>query len=91
MKNKILFTLVCLTAVGALSGCGANHAARSWGGTMTVDLPAGEKLQGVTWKDDELWYLTRPMREDEEPEEWTMQEQSNYGIFEGEVIFKESK
>lgn len=90
MKNKILFTLTALTLTFGLTGCG-NTLARSFGGTITVDLPVGEKLQEATWKDDELWYLTRPMREDEEPETWKFQEKSNYGVIEGTVIFKESK
>lgn len=43
------------------SGCG-NMVAKSYGGTVNIDLPVGEKLAEVTWKDNN----TRPMREGEE-------------------------
>lgn len=89
MKKKIA---VLATAAFVLLGCsGCNMMAKSYGGTTSVDLPTGEKLTEVTWKDNSLWYLTRPMREEEEAETWTFQEKSNSGIMEGKVILKESK
>lgn len=89
MKKKIA---VLATAAFVLLGCsGCNMMAKSYGGTTSVDLPTGEKLTEVTWKDNSLWYLTRPMREGEEAETWTFQEKSNSGIMEGKVILKESK
>lgn len=106
MKDKILFTLVCLTAAGALTGCGAKQVLQSYRNTISVEtqpqdtmlegvivvnLPTGEKLENATWEDGWVWYLTRPMREDEIPEEWTLQKQTNYGIYDEKVIFKESK
>lgn len=89
MKKFLAIGLI-LTAFGTLTGCG-NSVARSWGGTMTLDLEPNQKLESITWKDDELWYLTRPMRESEEPETWKFQEKSNFGVIEGTVIIKESK
>lgn len=89
--KKTLSTIALIAVIlFGLSGCG-NTLARSYGGTLTVDLPAGQKLQEATWKDSELWYLTRPMRDGEEPETWTLQEKTDYGVIEGKVIFKESK
>ena len=32
-----------------------------------------------------MWYLTRPMRDDEEPETHTFQQSSEFGVFEGTV------
>lgn len=32
------------------SGCG-NMVAKTYGGTINIDLPVGEKLAEVTWKD----------------------------------------
>jgi hypothetical protein len=72
-----------------VTGCTENDMAKNWGGTMNVELKAGTKLDSVTWKEDELWYLTRPMREGEQPETWIFQEKSSLGIQEGKVIFKE--
>lgn len=86
MKFKILALILFSFA---LIGCTENQRARSFGGTMTVDLPAGEKLFDITWKEHELWYCTRPMRDGEKAEIYTFQEKSSYGTFEGTVILVE--
>lgn len=89
-KKKILAMLIiCYIGANSLTGC--NWAAKHIGGEANIELPAGQKLVEATWKDDSLWCLTRPMREDEEPETWTLQEDSNYGVLEGTVTIKESK
>lgn len=79
----LLVSIICF-------GCTANQRARSFGGSTTVKLPANTKLVNVTWKKDDIWYLTRPMREGEMPENLTFQEKSNFGFVEGAVIFEES-
>ena len=90
MKKKILISLSILTTFAMLlTGC--QSMARSFGGTHTIELPKNEKLELITWKDDELWYLTRPMREGEKAETWTYQESTDFGVVEGKVIIKESK
>lgn len=86
MKKKIL--LITLLSV-LLTGCQA--ATKSFGGSMTLKLDPGQKLEEITWKDDSLWYLTRPMREDEEPEIHTFEQSSEFGIFEGTVTIIETK
>ncbi len=87
MKIKLL-VLVSLVLVGA--GCDGNTAAKSFGGTMTVDLEKNQKLVNVTWKDgDHLWYLTRPARSGETPETFSFKEKSSLGIFDGQVILIE--
>ena len=73
----------------AITGCTDQQRAKGWGGTATVDLPAGKKLVTATWKENALWYLTRPMRPDETPETFELQESSSMGLVEGTVIFKE--
>jgi hypothetical protein len=93
---KLYQLIIAILVIGVLviglmvgtSGC--NSAVRNFGGTMTVELPAGEKLVNTTWKDDDFWYLTRPMREDEKPETYTFKEKSTFGVAEGTVIVKES-
>ena len=90
MKKRIIGGIVLLFVMGfSLTGC--KSVARNMGGTITIDVPKGQKIIEATWKDSNLWYLTRPMREDEEPETFTLQEDSNFGIIEGKVIFEESK
>lgn len=89
MKKFLAIGLIMVT-IGTLTGCG-NTVARSFGGTMTLELEPNQKLEAITWKDEELWYLTRPMREGEEAETWKFQEKTNLGVIEGTVIIKESK
>lgn len=72
-----------------LSGC--QTAAKHMGGDMTLELEPNQKLEEITWKDDDLWYLTRPMREDEEPEIHTFQQSKDFGVFEGTVTVVESR
>lgn len=83
--------LVILIAALSLTGC-EQTMARSFGGSMTLTLEPNEKLEMITWKDDDsLWYLTRHMREDEEPETHTFQQSSEFGVFEGTVTVVETK
>ena len=90
----IIVATVCLL-LAMLTGCGdvEQSLARDFGGTTTINLEPNLKLEEITWKDDDLWYLTRPMREDEEPETHTFTEKGGLGtVFDGgTVIVVESK
>lgn len=88
--KKIAAVVVSLLIVGSFIGCTANDRAKNYGGTMTVSLSPGEKLVVVTWKDDSLWYLTRPMRPGETPEVFTFREESSFGFLEGTVVIHEA-
>lgn len=85
--------LVLLISMLALAGCTENEMARSFGGTMTVNVPCGEKVFDITWKGNaDLWYATRPMREGEEPETYYFREQPGAAIRVtggGTVVLKE--
>lgn len=85
--KKIAAASVIAMLVLPLTAC--NTVARNYGGTMEMDLPAGEKLVECTWKDDDLFYLTRPMRTAEKPETYKFREKSNFGVLEGTVIIHE--
>jgi hypothetical protein len=75
-----------------LAGCTEQQMARQFGGTASIDLPRGTKLVTVTWKQgDTIWYLVRPMREGEQPEEYGFQESSSFGMVEGTVVLRESR
>lgn len=63
--------------------------ARTLGGTITRELPSGQKVVNVTWKDDNLWILTRASRPGEVPETLTFTEHSKRGLIQGQVIVKE--
>ena len=82
---------VCFIAIILISGCTANQRAKQWGGTMTINLPANQKLINATWKNDDLWYLIKPMKEDDIPQTSELIENSSFGIIEGKVVFIESK
>ena len=83
-------TIAILMVTIMLSGC--HGAARNYGGSMTLELPKGQKLEEITWKDDSaLWYLTRPMRDDEHPETHTFKADTEWGVFEGTVTIIESR
>jgi hypothetical protein len=88
--KKVISALI-LSLIIICGGCTAQQRAKQFGGTITIDLPPNQKLVVATWKDMDLWYLTRPMRKGEIPEKSIFTEDSSYGIFEGEVIFNETK
>ena len=51
----------------------------------------GQKLEEITWKDDSLWILSRPMREGETAETHKFYEDSQWGVFEGVVTIMEKE
>lgn len=90
MKKIVLALILTVSSVLFFTGCTENNVVNNFGGEMTIDLPEGQKLEEITWKIDDnndahLWYLTRPMRENEFPETHTFQEKSAWGIWEGTV------
>ena len=90
MKRKLLsILLVGALCTGLCTGC--QGATKSFGGSMTIELEPNTKLEMITWKDDSLWYCTRPMREDEVAETHTYQQSSEWGVFEGTVTIEETK
>ena len=85
--KKILLVVVALLAFG----CTENDRARSFGGTMGINLPCGQKLVNATWKETHMWYLTRPMEATEEPVTSVFHEDSSWGVMNGTVNFRECK
>lgn len=83
----ILFGVLMLCSVG----CTKQQLTKEFGGTMTIELPKGQELMEVTWKKDDLFYLTRPMSPDYVPVKKTFQESSSWGVMESTVYFIESR
>ncbi len=83
------FALLALLVLG-LFGCTENVRARQYGGTTKIVLPCDTKLVTATWKEGNLWYLTRVMRAGEEPETQSFIEESSLGLLNGKVLFGES-
>ena len=81
--------VIALMAMMLLSSC--NNTTRSLRGNMELKLEPGQKLEEITWKEYDLWYLTRPMRDDEEPETYVFRAYGEFHAFEGTVTIIESK
>lgn len=86
--KKYLFLLIALVA---MCSCTENQRARAYGGKMTIELPKGEKLINATWKEANLFYLTEPMEEGYVPKSKKFRESSNFGVWESEITFVESR
>lgn len=89
MKKKILAVALGLTLCFGMTGC--QSVTKDFGGSTTIELEPNQKLEEITWKDDSLWYLTRPMTDDDIAETHTFQQSSNFGEFEGTVTIIEKK
>ena len=83
--------LVLLGTIFVLGSCTENARVKNFGGEGTVNLPQGRKLVNVTWKDTQLWYITRQMRPDDVAETYTFQEESSWGVIEGSYNIIETK
>lgn len=84
-KLFVLFLLVTLFS------CTDNTMVKKYGGKATMELKPNEKLINVTWKEAELWILTRPMTEKDSVQTYTFREKSKMGIIQGEFTIKEIK
>jgi len=83
-------SIIALSVI-LFTSCTQNEIAKNYGGKLTVEIPKGQKLVNVTWKEDEVWYLTRPMDSTDKAETFTFQEKSSFGVWEGTITLKESK
>ena len=91
MKKVIIIAMMAVV----LASCTDNQMAKNYGGTMSIDLPKGQKLVNATWKgESDLWYLTRTMLTTDSAETYTFHQEKGSAISmygNGQVIFKESK
>ena len=74
-----------------LSSCTDNGRARMYGGEMTVNVNPDQKVVNVTWKESNMWILTRPMTESDKPETYFFSEKSKFGVWEGTIKLIESR
>lgn len=87
MKKVLAIALIAIS----LASCTENSRVKNWGGEGTINLPKGQKLVTITWKETQVWYLTRPMTENDTAETYKFQEESSYGVMEGTYTIIESK
>lgn len=88
VRRKLMKKLIiglCL-AVGLVSLAGCQWAAKNAGGSYTINLLEGEKLVNVTWKGGDIWYLTKPMTEEDVAETYEFKEDSAYGVDRKSVV-----
>ena len=81
---KRLFALLLLAVLFITIGCTPQSRARNFGGTENVQLKPNEVLINVTWKDDNLWILTKDTLTGAQ----YFRESSSWGVWEGEIIIE---
>jgi hypothetical protein len=86
---KKLFLAIVMGVV--VTSCTENDRVKNWGGEGNINLPKGRKLVNVTWKETEIWYLTRPMNSNDVAETYQFQEESSWGVMEGTYNIIETK
>lgn len=86
--KKLIFILII--AISLIS-CSQNKRVKKYGGSATFELEENQKLINVSWKDSQLWILTKPMNNKDSAETYTYKEKSNNGILEGKFIIVEVK
>ena len=84
---KTIINLILITLILSLSSC--NYTSRVLGGNMVVELDKDQKLVNCSWKETDLWILTRVRKEGENPETYKYIEKSTLGALEGIVTIIE--
>ena len=87
--KKIILLIITISI--CLCSCTKQIRTHTYGGDMTINLPAGQELMSATWEDNNLFYLTRPMSPDYVPVTKVFHESSSYGVIQSTVYFKESR
>jgi predicted small secreted protein len=87
MRKSILVVMLILILSSMLVSCTENTRARNFGGNSTIELKRNERLVNVTFKEDDLWILTK--YDTTAPTKYEFQEKSSWGILEGTVTIVE--
>ena len=82
---------LAIGVIAMLGSCTENKRVKNWGGEGTINLPKGRKLVNVTWKNTQVWYLTRPMTSTDVAETYQFHEESSWGVMEGTYNIIETK
>ena len=88
MKRFIAGSLIALMAMSAF-GCTGNNIAKNYGRSETIKLSPGERLDNVTWKDDDMWIL-KHVEPTKAPKTYTFKEKSSFGLMQGTITIIES-
>lgn len=82
--------IIILSAI-LIASCTEQNRAKNWGGTEKVWLPKNKKLVNITWKETQIWYLTREMNKEDKAETYYFHEKSSWGMIEGTIVVYETK
>lgn len=91
MTKWLWLVIAILLSVGIYAGIDNQAITKTMGGTTTVILEPNRKLVSLSWKDNNLWVLSRNMEPRETPDTYHYDERSRFGVLEGRVIVIESK
>ena len=87
--KKAFFAIL---AIAALSSCTDNERVKNFGGTATFEVPYNQKLVNVTWKENELWVLTKQRTyADSTYNTYNFSEKSSWGVMEGTYTIIEKR
>lgn len=86
MKTKLIGITILAAILLAFSGCTENISAKSFGGKVRIEAPAGQTVVNMTWKEGDLWIQYKDRPKDQAPAVTTFKEHSNFGLLSGEVI-----
>lgn len=87
MKKLVILAVILFS----FTACTENSRVKNFGGEGTINLPKGRKLVNVTWKETQIWYLTRPMDSSDVAQTYQFHEESSYGVMEGTYNIVEAK
>jgi len=87
-KRGFWLMAICLITIVIMS-CTQNQRAKQWGGTAYYSIPADKEFVFATWKESDLWIVTKPREVGHEPKVYTMTEESSWGVLQGGVIITE--
>lgn len=84
--------IVILASMMILSSCTQNERVKRFGGSATIDIPADRQFVNVTWKENDLWVVTKTRTtSDTLRNVYQLQESSSWGILEGTYTINETR
>ena len=88
---KTRFKTLVLAIAFMFCACSDQEKAGYFGGESSINVPYGEEVLTATWKEDDIWYFTRPMSDDYVPQVKALRQESSHGFYHGVVYFYEHK
>ena len=87
MKKITVPILLLVATMFATTSCTDNQRARNFGGSEKVEIPKGQVFVNATWKDDDMWIVTK----DTSNGDFHFYEKSSWGLIEGDITFTHTK